>query len=529
MASKRKLHKVGFLPAALRGLQNMKWTVLGALAELLDNSFGSARGNADSVKIFYDPKARILSVLDDGQGMDAIGRLFEHGNTIGHGVGDIGEYGSGGTMAILWLPSKVEIWTLRNGKVMSDSALWQSWFPKPSFDMLGVSDDWHHATLSNTPAELFECHHGTLIRMHLLPTRRFHVGNVIRDLSKMYSTGLRRGRKRIHWVTLRENDAIEDHQLVDPFLEPSASAKTISFDLVLEYRGQHLGVGGRVYLDDKTPASDSKIQIGFGFRIIRAVTECFQSPDGDEKYAGIGVSGWLDLGDGWQPYLTTTKDGIDDAPLFDALMGHVFDKIKPLLKEAENKTIDLVFEDLAVGLESALNTKGANIKVTVGEQPGREPSFGDAPGIDNPTPGPIPGEFPPPSIPDDSPGEREKLTAPRLNLLLIPTSDIQMKTVLCRTQITGDDIMILVNKDHRTVQEAMKAKPLNRLALNNLTISDLAVAIIKADHSEHLIKKIFHPPIAKAVLDLSDDHDKSRLIIRSLVDRVKSPLDRSAA
>ena len=90
-----KVFNVTPKPAGLRSVQNENWNMVGALSELLDNSFGPARGNANSVKIFCDAKARIVSVLDDGRGMDAIGRLFQHGNTIGRAIGDIGFYGAG--------------------------------------------------------------------------------------------------------------------------------------------------------------------------------------------------------------------------------------------------------------------------------------------------------------------------------------------------------------------------------------------------------------------------------------------------
>jgi hypothetical protein len=42
------------------------------------------------------------------------------------------------------------------------------------------------------------------------------------------------------------------------------------------------------------------LHIGYGHRIIRSATECFQSQDREEKYAGVGISGWLDLGDAWR-------------------------------------------------------------------------------------------------------------------------------------------------------------------------------------------------------------------------------------
>ena len=119
----------------LAQFQRESWeaTACGALAELLDNSFGPGRGNATAVTIFHDPAARTLSVLDNGRGIYAIGRLFQHGNSIGHSIGDIGEYGAGGTKALLWLASKVSIWTLREQMVQHDRVIWKNWFNLDSF------------------------------------------------------------------------------------------------------------------------------------------------------------------------------------------------------------------------------------------------------------------------------------------------------------------------------------------------------------------------------------------------------------
>jgi hypothetical protein len=108
--------------------------------------------------------------------------------------------------------------------------------------------------------------------------------------------------------------------------------------------------------------------------VIRSTTECFQSSDGEEKYAGIGVSGWLDLGEGWQPYLSTTKDAIDDAPLYGALMDHVFKRIKPLLRAAERRSFSVQFDDLATGLEQALNSRTGDGVVKVGTELGPLPT-----------------------------------------------------------------------------------------------------------------------------------------------------------
>jgi hypothetical protein len=190
-------------PAMLRSVQNERWNVSGALAELLDNSFGPGRGNATAVTIFHDLTARTLTVLDNGRGMDAIGRLFQHGNSIGHSIGDIGEYGAGGTKALLWLAARVSIWTLREQMVQHDNVIWKNWFNLDSFDDANVSNDWHRANILNTPPELLAIGHGTLIRMHLLPTRSLRVNKIVRDLARFYSTGLRKGGTFPGWRVAR--------------------------------------------------------------------------------------------------------------------------------------------------------------------------------------------------------------------------------------------------------------------------------------------------------------------------------------
>ena len=516
-----KLFNVTPKPAGLRSVQNENWNMVGALSELLDNSFGPARGNATSVKIFYDAKARIVSVLDDGRGMDAIGRLFQHGNTIGRAIGDIGFYGAGGTKALLWLSSQVNIWTLRNGMVQSDAVRWDKWIKAKSFDELGVSDEWKRATLSNTPEELFVLGSGTIIKLHLPTKRRVHVHNLIGQLSRTYSTGLRRG-KRITWVEIRRNEVLEERPLSDPFRAPSQKSKTVHFDITIEYGDEHLPVSGRIYYDETTPASESNIQIGYGFRIIRNARECYQSPDGGEKYAGTGVSGWLDLGENWQPYLSTTKDAFDDAPLFDVLMGHVFEQIKPLLKAAEDQSFDVLFEDLNINLERALNglgevTEDATIK-PVKVKP--DPTPFSIPNPD-PEPGPVPGPIDS-KQPLPEPDGKDTTKEPAMTrTITVPTNDVQMEGQLCRAQIEGSGVIVLVNKDHYAVQKALRQKPINRLALLLMIVHEISEAICALDDSAAFIRKMFSRQVATSLNDLQSPRDRARRMARLLIDRAR--------
>jgi hypothetical protein len=57
-------------------------------------------------------------------------------------------------MALLWLASRVSIWTLREQMVQHDRVIWKNWFNLDSFDDANVSDDWRRANSANTPPEL---------------------------------------------------------------------------------------------------------------------------------------------------------------------------------------------------------------------------------------------------------------------------------------------------------------------------------------------------------------------------------------
>src|SRR5262249_29794799 len=149
---------------------------------------------------------------------------------------------------------------------------------------------------SNTPPELLAIGHGTLIKMHLLPTRSLRVTNIVRDLARIYSTGLRKVR-RIAWGTRRKGTPDDTRQLADRFGTASEQSRSVTFELVLEECDEHVPVHGSVTFDESPAQSESRVQIGFGYGMIRSTTDCLPSRDGEERYAGIGVSGWLELGE----------------------------------------------------------------------------------------------------------------------------------------------------------------------------------------------------------------------------------------
>jgi Histidine kinase-, DNA gyrase B-, and HSP90-like ATPase len=518
----RKMYNCQTLPAELRSKQHAKWKAEGAIAELVDNSFGPFRGDASEVIITYDAKARTLTVLDNGKGMDHIGRMFQGGNTGGTGVGDIGEFGAGGKLAILWLAEYVDVATLRNGKVMRDSVLWKEWIAAPSFKNLGVSDDWETATLTNCPMELLANGHGTMITIRLQYKRKIDAAKIRKELARLYSPGLRNG-KSIIWRNLNKGELTDEIRLTEALTRPPATAESLQFELELVHDTDNiiLGVKGVVSYDEQTTQADSKIQIGYAHRIITATTDCFRSMDKEEHYPGIGISGWLDLGDEWKKYLSATKDDIDDEVLYAQLMQSVFEEIRPLLQKSQRRIFSMEFEDLAIGLEQAINQRtGGNVTILVKSSP-------------------FPGPLPEPTGEqggeetgkrEREPGEEKKdIAPPRLRIELIPASDHEMTGHLCRSEIAASDLIeVYINEHHEVIQEALRAKPVNKMLLNHVVVSDLA-ATLALEEYETFMTRLFKPQAARTIVEIDDPRNRSRTLTRELIDRVRSPVLEQAA
>jgi Histidine kinase-, DNA gyrase B-, and HSP90-like ATPase len=494
-------------PQFLRAMQNQSWSVGGALSELVDNSFGSGRGNADRVDIVYNTRKRTIVVFDDGQGMDAVGRLFKLGNTIGRSPKDIGEYGSGGTMALLWLASKVTVWTMRDGMVNYDTVEWAQEIAKKRFPQ--VSNAWIKATPGNTPMRLFEAGQGTLIHLTLAQKRTFYTSNVQRDLAQTYAPGIRLG-KEIVWTTIGKGGG--STVLSDPIVMPDDPNKMISFDVPFKVGDEDLSVSGKIGLVKDLPWSKSRVAVAFGPRVILRTRDCYQSPDGNEQYAGTGITGYLDLGDGWQPRLSTTKDRMDDEYSWDLLMGIIFDLIRPLLVQVEQEELYLELEELAVDLQEALNGR---FSIEVENRPKAtmptEIVFGPDQGGTHEK--------------SDKAGEGDPVkakTPARTRILITPQSDEQMETLLCRADLRGNDtIVVMVNKDHEIVQEALKARPVNRMALNMMTTREIASEIVKDDD---LLKRMFSRHAYEAIeARKTNGGGEAQFVARLLIDQVHAP------
>ena len=151
---------------------------------------------------------------------------------------------------------------------------------------------------------------------------------------------------------------------------PDDPAKVITLDLLIERGDEVLPVFGQIGLVEDLSFLDAGVSIGYGSRVIAKTKDCFISPDGTEKFTTASVTGWLDLGEGWQPYLTTTKNAINDRPLWDELMAYVFNRIRPLLEESKDDKLSIELDEIALSLTELFN---GNATVTVNRQPAEVP------------------------------------------------------------------------------------------------------------------------------------------------------------
>ena len=165
-----------------------------------------------------------------------------------------------------------------------------------------------------------------------------------------------------------------------------------------------------------------------------------------------GRHGRLQLDDAWLPYLSTTKDDINDAPVKDALMEFVYGEIEALLKQAEERHDSLILAGFQANLEKMFTGIG---KVEV-------PSKGKAE-----TPGPLTGlhqttvptgtgtPHRKPYPVDTNGADTTKPDPAQTKVRIVKETDDQLVGRLCRVSIDPGSINAYVNRNHGIVQDAL--------------------------------------------------------------------------
>jgi Histidine kinase-, DNA gyrase B-, and HSP90-like ATPase len=517
MASTRKFvdpeaDRITPKPSAMRAIQNQTWTTHGAIAELVDNSWGAGRGNASHVTITWDHKTRLLTVVDNGVGMTGLKDLFKLGETAGRTPNDIGEYGSGGTMAVAYLASSVWIWTMRDGQVAHAELHWNDVFNAKEFPI--VPTIWKRATARNTPAALLAYGHGTCITLKVLRTRRVAESQIRRDLSALFAPGVRRG-KKLAWVTAGQDliwlgdpmDGLTDISLIDLTLELTSAIGV-----------RHLHVTGEIGRIEDLPIERSRIAVSYAHRVVKWTRDCFRHSSG-RSYPGVGVCGWIQLDDSWQGLYSTTKDDIDDAEAFQSLMDAIFEHIEPLLQRLKDERDFLLLDEITLELQ-AMFMSGRRTPATYGDESPDGPVIAGGPNGLGAGDSDGDGRF---SGARRLEGDRAGGTKDVISKLeIIHQTDKEMigKLANAEVEIQLDDTTIVrayVNKEHHVITVALEQHPVNRMALAVLIAQALAYKIIV--HPK-IVRAWFGPKQATYIETMPQDQ-QAPFIVRLLMDRFK--------
>jgi hypothetical protein len=436
----------------LRAYRNKSWHVVQALAELLDNAFGERRGNASAVSIRWNPKARTLAILDDGQGMKDVADLFIFGQGEVSGDGDIGLYGIGGSEALVWLSDYTDVATLRKGRLARNTANWATCIERQEFPE--IDNRWRTATATNCPVDLLQAEHGTLIVMWIRPDLRIYPEVTQERLSRLFGVGLRGGRQ-ITWVTDQRDGTITETQLhawSPGALENVVTATaTISRGLSARVRAGHV---------EGLAIANSKLSVNYLYRQVKETTAGFGRPV-------QGAVGDIDLSAEWLPYLTTNKDDIreDCRHLEEALMAEVAVILAPLIEQLQRAKRAKIFTNVRINLKRKFDR---GFEALADESTaGRGEASGEEPG-----PGPDPGRSRPP---------RPRRSTRAAEIQIENSTNEALGGLLCKVQMDKTQAVAFINEEHPLVLMALDAEPVNQRLLEQILIPALAKEIVEAN------------------------------------------------
>jgi Histidine kinase-, DNA gyrase B-, and HSP90-like ATPase len=435
----------------LLAVRNKQWSVVRALAELLDNSFGELRGHASAIWLQWNAKTRLLTVLDNGQGMNDIIDLFTLGKGATTGAGDIGFYGVGGSEALVWLADEVEVTTLRDGRMAKSRANWAWCIENQIFP--DINNRWRDATANNCPLDLLAHEHGTLIRCAIRQDLRINPETIQERLSRMFGVALRGGRY-VTWMTEDRGVPVETqlHEWNPGLLEDVISG-TVTLDNGLSAHVR----AGRV---DGLSLANSKLSVNYIYRQVKETTAGFGRPV-------QGAVGDIDLSPEWLPYLTTTKDDIreDCRHLEEVLMTEVASLLEPLIEQLRQAKRAKIFSNIRISLTQRFNR---GFEIIADECTGGRGNHEDEPS----PPGPDPGPHAPP---------RPRRSTRVAEIEIENSTNQALGGLLSKVVMNKLQAKAFINEEHPLVVMALDAEPVNQRLLEQILIPALAKEIVEAD------------------------------------------------
>jgi hypothetical protein len=468
---------------------HMEWHI--AIAEVIDNALEECKGNAKNVLVFIDDDTDMITIADDGNGVDDINRLFQLGNTTSYDIKNtIGLYGVGVTKSAIWAGEQMFVRTLHKGKYYQHIVNWteclkQNEWPK-AHDMTpdrGRMPDWWPR--------------GTVVQ---ITGRRkspaLNEQGIRNKLTRMFQSAIRGG--AVIYVGRPVNGMLSnDKQL--KVLDPPKMLQEQMFDG--EVNGKSFT--GRACVLERHNDNFDGCYFHFMHRLLFRNYEPFGDMSTQRMYVEIF------LGPEWKYDLSQVKDQItrDRQELYDA----VHTKIKSLLADSVHYEEEIEFEDCAAALNAMAEKFGLrDIDNRGGEGQSGEGHGGDSSSGDG-------DKKPNRTGPGDEEGkghERDDGTdhdkrAMGLTFVFKGDDDMDGKIVDARLQSDGNSMKLLVffNKSTPEINAAAVNKPKNNWGLWALGMGAVG-ALLLSEHAKY--DQCDKSPFPKIMRKLPSINDKMK-------------------
>jgi hypothetical protein len=308
---------------SIRQQASFSWKSM--VCELIDNSFGA---DADFVKLSW-PGGKAFTIEDNGNGTDDLMKMLTLGAKRDRSSRDIGYYGVGAKLALIWLWGKSRITSVCGAGRYSVEIDWsdiaEGLAGYPDEDSIDIGSGFSYES-------------GTIIQC--FAERNYpKFDDLFASISNTYTPGIEDGRSIVASLNNKQPVKLKAREWPQT---------TEQIDDVIVAAGREV----RIRMGIVAPGVKNTYRNGFAFeRSFRVIKECLL---GSGSFGASRIAARITLGQDW--LLSTNKDEFTEYQ--DELTDAIFDRCQDLLKTADEQSIS--YEDQQFNKELAAIVSQAN-------------------------------------------------------------------------------------------------------------------------------------------------------------------------